>query len=483
MTVTTPEWVKDAVFYQIFPDRFARSEAVDKPSNLEPWDAPPTHRGFKGGNLLGVMERLGYLQELGITAIYLNPIFQSTANHRYHTHDYYRVDPILGGNQALRQLLDAAHARNIRVVLDGVFNHASRGFFQFNHLLENGPQSPYLDWFHADAWPLHPYDASKPANYRGWWSNRELPKLNTSTPAVRRFILDVAQHWIEFGVDGWRLDVPEEIDDPPFWREFRRRVKTANPEAYLVGEIWHPAQAWLQGDQFDAVMNYPVTRACLGFFGGERLDTRPKPGGYALRPLEAAEFGQQIDEALALYDWEVTTAQLNLLGSHDTPRFLTLVGGERGRLELATLFLMTFPGAPCVYYGDEVGMQGGDEPACRGGFPWDRSRWDRELHDLFKRAIRLRHDHPALRRGRFQSLQAADGVYAFLRQLDDEALLVVLNAAAGPRVVQLRTAGHLPDGAVLQDVWGDYALRVAAGLLEPLKLGALSGRVFRLVAS
>lgn len=477
----TPDWVKDAVFYQIFPDRFAQGEGVPKPSNLEPWDAPPTLRGFKGGDLLGIVERLDHLQELGITAIYLNPIFQSTANHRYHTYDYYNVDPMLGGNDALRTLLDAAHRRGMRVVLDGVFNHASRGFFQFNHILENGPQSPYLDWFGVERWPLHPYDVRRPANYRAWWSDRELPAFNTDTPAVREFLLGVAEHWIEFGADGWRLDVPEEINDPAFWREFRRRVRRANPEAYLVGEIWHAAPTWLQGDQFDGVMNYPLMIACLGFFGGEALNTRFRPGGHRLRPLGARAFARRIRDCLALYDWNVIQTQLNLVGSHDTARFLTVVGGQSARLELAILFLMTYPGAPCIYYGDEVGMLGGTDPACRGGFQWDRSRWKPDLFDSIRRSIRLRHAHSALRRGRFHRLYSHQGVYAFARQLDDELLVVVLNGSEKVRGVDLPVQGLAPSGSRFHEVWDGERLAVKAGRLRSVGLEPLSGRVFRLV--
>ena len=471
--ITTPDWVKDAVFYQIFPDRFAKSERVPKPSNLEPWDSPPTAYGFKGGDLLGVAERLDYLQELGITAIYFNPIFQSAANHRYHTHDYYQVDPILGGNEAFRELLDAAHARGIRVVLDGVFNHASRGFYQFNHTLENGAASPYLDWFHFDeerlraGEPLNAYPDSeekrlarsqgslKGLGYQAWWDLPALPKLNTDTPAVRSFIFDVARHWIEFGADGWRLDVPHEIDDDEFWREFRRVVKTANPEAYIVGEIWFDAQRWLQGDQFDAVMNYIFNRACLGFFGGERLDTNQRPGGYELRPLSAVQFADAIDNTLALYDWEVTLAQLNLLSSHDVPRFLTLVQGDKAALKLATLFQMTFPGAPCVYYGDEIGMEGNHDPDSRRAFPWDEARWDHDLLAFFRRAIALRHQHPALRRGRYLRLHADDqrGVYAFARQGDEETLVVVLNNNSSDYDLDVPVRDLLADGTILHDLW------------------------------
>jgi cyclomaltodextrinase len=192
--VQTPDWVKHAIFYQIFPDRFARG-SHDQTRNpwtrpdLEPWDAPPTLQGYKGGDLWGIIEKLDYLQDLGITALYLTPIFQSASNHRYHTHDYYRVDPMLGGNEALRELLDEAHQRDIKVILDGVFNHASRGFFFFNDILENGPYSPWLDWFQIERWPLSAYDGSLPANYVSWTNNRALPTFNHDNPVVREYIM------------------------------------------------------------------------------------------------------------------------------------------------------------------------------------------------------------------------------------------------------------------------------------------------------
>ena len=298
----TPEWVRDAVFYQIFPDRFAHSDRIAKPSNLESWHSPPTVHGFKGGDLLGVLEHLDYLQDLGVTAIYFNPIFQSVANHRYHTHDYYAVDPILGGNQALRILLDEAHRRGMRIVLDGVFNHASRSFFQFSHIVENGPASPYVDWFIVKQYPLRPYHAPRGQHgYAAWWDMPALPKLNVATPAVREFLWEVATYWIDFGIDGWRLDVPAEIDDDEFWCEFRRRVKAANPEAYIVGEIWHKATRWLRGDQFDAVMNYLFTRICLGFFAGENLlrSEVAQTGYHSIDTRTAQEFSKDIDGLLS----------------------------------------------------------------------------------------------------------------------------------------------------------------------------------------
>lgn len=477
----TPLWVHDAVFYQIFPDRFARSLVVPKPSNLEPWNSPPTIHGFKGGDLLGITEHLDYLQDLGITAIYLNPIFESTANHRYHTHDYYAVDPILGGNSALQALLAEAHRRGMRIVLDGVFNHASRGFYQFSHLLENGPESPYVDWFTVHSWPLHPYpsDGESPG-YDCWWNMPALPKLATGTPAVREFLWDVAQYWIEQGIDGWRLDVPNEIDDDEFWREFRRRVKSANPDAYIVGEIWDDAQRWLTGDQFDGVMNYIFTRACLGFFaaGTSQIDwgAVENTGLFPVIALNADSFAATIQALLDRYSWPATLAQLNLLDSHDTARFLTIAGGDESAFRLATLFQMTFPGAPCVYYGNEIGLQGGRDPGSRGSFPWDSSLWNGELHDYVKRCIALRHAHPVLRTGGYRGLYAEDSVYVFARILDNDIAIIALNAAQDVRTVDLDLSafGMVTD---LQSVWDGPAPCFLDGKLRDWRLPPRSGEV------
>ncbi|MEW6282925.1 MAG: glycoside hydrolase family 13 protein [Candidatus Eremiobacterota bacterium] len=429
----TPDWVRDTVFYQIFPDRFARSGTLLKPANLEPWDSPPTPNGFKGGDLEGVIERLDYLQDLGVNGLYFCPIFWSAANHRYHTYDYYQVDPLLGGNRALERLLKECRQRNFRLVLDGVFNHASRGFFQFHDILENGPVSPYVDWFTVHGWPLSPYDESKPSNYSCWWGLPALPKFNTDNPAVREFLWGVGAHWVDAGIDGWRLDVPAEIDDDEFWREFRRRVRAKNRHAYLVGEIWVDARRWLQGDMFDGVMNYLWTSAVIGFCvkSWDRALTRKLHYG-SKKALDARGFRAAVDKVTALYAPEVNQVQLNLLDSHDTPRFLTLAGGDAGALKLATLLQMCWVGAPCIYYGDEIGMQGGRDPDCRRSFPWEPERWDQELLATFRELIGLRHRHPSLRRGAFRPVAADGELFAFERELGDECLLVLANAGTGP---------------------------------------------------
>ncbi|MEO6578512.1 MAG: glycoside hydrolase family 13 protein, partial [Candidatus Limnocylindria bacterium] len=430
MSVDTPDWVRDGVFYQIFPDRFASSARVPKPGPLEPWDAPPTPHGFKGGDLLGIVERLDDLQDLGITALYLNPVFASASNHRYHTDDYEHVDPLLGGDAALRELLDAAHGRGMHVVLDGVFNHSGRGWFPFHHVLENGAHSPYRDWFHIDqgrldssidlnAFPTPDQEAEARRlavaenipggevsqrfyGYRGWWDLPALPKIKVEHPQTRAYLLAIAERWIAFGADGWRLDVPEEID-MTFWREVRERVRTANPDAYLVGEIWNVRHEWLVGDTFDALMDYPLTEALLGFCGGRSLDWESINGHDQyranVRPIDGPAFAAELARLLGAYDPAVVDAQFNLLGSHDTPRFITASGGDVTAYRLATLIQMTLPGAPSVYYGDEVGMTGRNDPQNRGAFPVHPADRDEDLRAFVKRAIALRGAHAALRGG------------------------------------------------------------------------------------
>jgi neopullulanase len=461
MTSTTPDWVQDAIFYQIFPDRFAKSDR-NPSGNLpfESWDSPPTGDGFKGGDLYGVAEKLDYLKDLGVTALYLNPIFASASNHRYHAFDYYNVDPLLGGNEAFRFLLDEAHKKDIRIVLDGVFNHASRGFWQFHHVLECGAGSPYRNWFHFDEerllgkkhWGAYPGPQEQKVlqqgehslsaiGYGAWWNLPALPKFNTETPAVREYLFDVAEYWIKFGADGWRLDVATEIDDDSFWQEFRNRVRAINPEAYIVAEIWHESQRWLQGDQFDAIMNYDVTRPVISFFANGKLDLKvlhQQTNYHGIHgSIDAHEFANRIDHNLGLYKKDITYSQLNLLDSHDTPRFLSCVGNDKTTLKLAWLFLFTYPGAPCIYYGDEIGMNGEHDPDCRKAFIWDEDTWDKDLLDFAKQAIALRKKNPALRRGEYHRLWSEHGVYAFSRTYEGKTFVVALNASESPQNIHV----------------------------------------------
>jgi cyclomaltodextrinase len=468
--ITTPDWVKDAVFYQIFPDRFARSSKVLKPNNLEPWDTPPTPHGYKGGDLWGVIEHLDHVQELGATAIYFTPVFMSASNHRYHTLDYYQVDPLLGGNRAFYALRDELHRRGMKIVLDGVFNHASRGNYYFNDILENGAHSAWLDWFIVHDWPLSPYDHDKPANYEAWWNLRALPKWNTDNPQVREYLMQVAEHWLREGIDGWRLDVPFCITSAGFWNEFRQRVKVINPDAYIVGEVWWNSSNYLAGDQFDAVMNYMFTEPVIQYTGQSHLDYSVirRSGAYNSYPAITAEvFADRIDRLLGLYDWEVTQVQLNLLDSHDTARLVTIASGDLATVKLGTILLMTYPGAPSVYYGDEIGLPGGVDPDCRRTIPWDnRDRWNMTTLAYYKALIALRHAHPALRRGRYVRLYADQHSYAYGRQLGDDRLIVAVNASDQPQPVTLPVKALFPDSTRLEAVFGTASATVENGQIK-----------------
>jgi cyclomaltodextrinase len=443
-TIETPGWVPDTVFYQVFPDRFARSGRVAPPGPFEAWDAPPTRAGIKGGDLFGLTDRLDDLAELGISGLYLNPIFTASTNHRYNAADYHEVDPVLGGEGAFRALVDGAHDRGMRVVLDGVFNHCGRGFAPFQSLLESGVASPYRDWFYLDgdvldgrrgidAYPVGEADGSHVrTGYRGWWNHPSLPKLRVEHPPVREYLFGVAERWLRFGIDGWRLDVPADVEDPTFWPEFRQRARAVRPDAYLVGEIWHEAPEWLAGDRFDGLMNYPLGMAILGFAAGGQLDRAAVEGqtDYSrfLRTIDAPEFGERVTRALSARDPAVIEAQYNLIGSHDTPRARTVLAGDFGATRLATLLLLTLPGAPSIYYGDELGMEGGPDPDCRRGYPTAPSAEAVAMRVFVRAAVAARRDHVALRRGTVRVIAANGHSIALEREADGRRAIVAMNA-------------------------------------------------------
>ncbi len=448
--MTQPYWLPDAVFYQIFPDRFANGDPTNDPPRVAPWGSPPTLWDFMGGDLRGILQKLDYLLDLGVNALYLNPIFQATSNHRYNISDYYRIDPKLGTMADFRALLAACHANGVRLILDGVFNHTGRGFFAFNDILENGKHSPYRDWYHIRRWPVRAYGEGPAEDYDAWWGFRSLPKLNTANPAVREFIFGVARYWVEQGADGWRLDVPNEIDDDGFWQEFRAVVKTANPDAYLVGEIWTAEPRWLQ--HFDGLMHYPLREALLALLRGE---------------LSASAFAARAEELYRLAGAQALSMYVPL-GSHDTERVHTLLGGAE-KTKLAFALQMAFPGAPAIYYGDEIGLEGGKDPDNRRAFPWARAAWNHDLRAWVQRLIALRKRTPALKRGAFRIVAAKDkqNCLAFARSLGAEAVLVVLNTS------QVQRHCHLPvadlgweDGRIVRDLLGGAEGIVAGDILH-----------------
>lgn len=436
-----PTWVKEAVFYQIFPERFANGDSTNDPAGTLPWeDGVPAPDNFFGGDLQGVIDHLDHLEELGVNAIYFTPVFKATTNHKYDTMDYMQVDPHFGDNEKLKELVKVCHARGIRVLLDAVFNHSGYWFPPFQEVLEKGKDSKYIDWFYVRDYPI----VTEPRpNYDTFAFEWRMPKLNTENPEVSKYLLDVAEYWIkEVGIDGWRLDVANEVDHA-FWREFRQTVKRVNPDAYILGEIWHDSMPWLQGDQFDAVMNYPVTDAVLEYIAKQSID--------------AEAFANQIHTVLAGYPQQVNEVAFNLLDSHDTPRLLTLVEGDKRKLKLAVLFQLTFLGTPCIYYGDEVGMTGGADPGCRKPMEWREAKQDRELLGFYQSLIELRKKHRALRDGSFRFLKAEGDVVVVERAYGGETFVIAFNRGAKPVEVEVPR----PAGA------GQWAVRHGEGVLLP----------------
>lgn len=444
---TPPAWVKDAVFYQIFPERFANGDPSLNPENVEPWGGTPRPDNFFGGDLQGVIDHLDHLTELGITGIYFTPVFTATTNHKYDTEDYMQVDPHFGDVATLKRLVDACHERGIRVLLDAVFNHSGRTFAPFVDVLEKGEDSEYKNWFHIREYPLQV--VNNIPTYDAFAFEPLMPKLNTEHPEVKEYLLKVAEYWIkEVGIDGWRLDVANEVDHE-FWRDFRKVVKRANPEAYILGEIWHESAPWLEGDKFDAVMNYPFTDAVLDFFINGTLD--------------AEGFAGSIGRQLSRYPLQASEVAFNLLDSHDTPRLLTLAGGDKHKMKLAALFQFTFMGTPCIYYGDEIGMDGAGDPDCRKCMEWDPERQDRDLFAFYRKLIDIRSSHPALRTGRFTFLEAGPqgSKLAYERSLGDDLIIVLINTEETAQTFRL----DVPERDWV-NLWSGEALRAERGKLS-----------------
>lgn len=400
-----PAWTRDAVVYNIFPDSFAAGK------RLAPNGAPPC----RGGTVRGVTENLDYIASLGFNCIYLNPIFAARSYHRYDTLDYYRIDPHMGAEDDLRDLVRRAHALGIRVILDGVFNHVSSDHPFFRDVLENGRASRYYSCFYAlPETPRLPAAGELPG-YTCFSYVADMPKTNTADPFLRQYFCDVGAYWVrKFDVDGWRLDVANELDDG-FLRAFRASVKAAKSDALIVGEVWENAAHYLGGDMLDSAMNYDFRRYCRRFFAEQTVD--------------AETFDTDVSTLLLRYNENALFAQLNLLDSHDVSRFLSLCGGKTERMELAVLLQMTFPGMPCVFYGDEKGLCGESEPEYRRPMAWDASS---PLEEVYRRMIALRKTHPALRYGSFHTELACGGVYRYSRVWNGTKITVAMNLGAEP---------------------------------------------------
>lgn len=464
---STPAWFGCGVVYQIFPDRFCRLELPDPAgmvgsrmihenwSNLPDWrpDAQGEVRNcdFFGGSLQGILSKLDDLADFGVTVLYLNPVFESASNHRYNTADYRAIDPMLGTEDDFHHLCQEAKRRGIRVILDGVFNHTgsqSRYFNADGFYSDTGaaqsPDSPYYHWYSFHPWP---------ADYDAWWGIRTLPAVREDAPDYRDFIIrgqdSVVRHWLRAGASGWRLDVADELPDD-FIGEIRTAMEETAPDSFLLGEVWEDAttkiaystrRRYLLGQELHGVMNYPFRTALIAYLLGGDAD----------------EFRETLESLRENYPPHAFYSLMNFLSTHDTPRILTVLGADHvpgskeeravfrlsparrqlglKRLRLAALVLFTFPGAPTVYYGDEAGMEGWEDPFNRAGYPWGQE--DSELKSFFSKLAHLRREQPALQTGQLHWRWTAGSLLVFARELDGQLLTTVVNAADTPQTLTL----------------------------------------------
>lgn len=360
-------WMENACFYQIFVDRFHMGDTSKDTSYINcQWLEVPNPKSFAGGDIKGIIEKLSYIKELGCNAIYLTPIFESISNHKYDIANYYQVDRQFGTNEDLRELIEKAHKMGIKIVLDAVFNHCSDRMEQFQDVLKRGKKSEFFDWFVIEGDKI----SDKRDNYETFASCDYMPKLNTSNTEVQRYLLDVATYYIKkYDIDGWRLDVSDEISHY-FWRLFRTEVKAAKKDAIIIGENWHDAYSNLRGDQYDSIMNYSFTKACLDYFARNEKD--------------ATQFAYKLNAILMRNTDTVNHMMLNLLDSHDTHRFFKEVDEDRFKMKAALCLLYLFPGAPCIFYGTEILIWGGYDPDCRRCMDWDKAKFDGEYKDIYE---------------------------------------------------------------------------------------------------
>lgn len=442
-----PAWTRAQVVYQIFPDRFAKGELAPgirphmaqnvhgREKRFLEWDelpeVPPKGRDFYGGNLRGIIDKLDYIHDLGVDCIYLTPIFESPSNHRYDAMDYMAIDPLLGTEDDLRELVEQVHQRGMRIILDAVFNHCSNdskyfnmaGWYGENEGAFRSQQSPYYRMFEFTEWP---------EKYTGWVGVRTMPEW-VECPEHEAYFLGkggISDYWLGTGMDGWRTDVTPWMTEE-FWRRFRRSARESNPEAYLIAEEWNDASHYLVGDTFDATMNYRFAWALRGFF--------------ALDVLSVTEFDDRLLNWLRDTPAPFLLSQLNLIDSHDTARALTMCGDDKAKFRQMVVFLLTYAGAPMICYGDEVGLQGDFAESARQSFRWEGG--DTELQDFYRRVIAVRREHAALRYGSVETVlvDEAQRCYAFARRLDGETVYAIFNASDSPASVTLDAQGDWRD--------------------------------------
>jgi len=478
-----PEWVQHGIFYQIFPERFCNGNPENDPdfsefyyqgkTTLPPsgklngeyfhlvrdWtdisglkespyrtDNRPDLYSFYGGDIQGVTDKLDYLQNLGITIIYFNPLNQGKSNHKYDPLDYLSIDPHFADKSTFIKFVQEAHDHGIRIIVDMAFNHTGDSHFAFVDTKEKGPDSKYWDWYEWHQWPLPDSGCPTPCfYYECWWDfplhpnlNFDLSRANPKENDIRdirqadpnlevvHYILEAARYWLgDLDIDGFRLDVPNEV---PFWfwNEFRQVVEQVKPDAFLIGEIWGNAMPWMGPRCFHSTMNYKYFRDPVLKFILKGRGT-------------AEEFDQTLTTGRNLYPKQASLSMMNLMGSHDTERIIHQANGNIKRVMMAALFSMTYPGVPHIYYGDEVGLEGGKDPDNRRPFPWDWKASEKrvKIHELYRKLVNLRHRYPALRTGEFKAVYSQEKTYAYLRQNRKHQFLIVLHNDECPETIHL----------------------------------------------
>lgn len=381
-----PEWVKSTVWYQIFTERFANGDQSNDPGDVKRWNPSetPKRQDFYGGDLQGVLDHLDHLTALGVNGIYFTPIFKAYSNHKYDTENYKEIDPSFGTKELFHQLVRECHARGIRIMLDAVFNHIGDTSPQWQDVLKNQEKSKYADWFHVNEWPARytvteDFEHTNDATYDTFAFTPHMPKLNTANPQVQNYLLDIAEYWIrEFDIDAWRLDVADEIDHT-FWKKFRTTCDVAKKDFYILGEVWHSAQPWLNGDEFSAVMNYAYTGAITDYF--------------LKRKITLSQMISQVNMQIMFYRRQTSEVMFNVLDSHDTPRVLTVAGNDKDLMKQVEAFTYLQPGEPCIWQGDEYAMSGAGDPDCRRCMPWREDDQDLDMFHFFKQLVAFRKNY------------------------------------------------------------------------------------------
>ena len=485
-----PDWVYGSVMYQVFPERFANGRSEINPENTVEWGSVPTRLDFQGGDLYGVIDKLDHIESLGVNILYLNPIFLSGSTHKYDSWDHFKVDPTLGGDDGLRDLISNCHDRNIKVILDCSLNHVHPRHFAFQDIVKNGENSEYKNWFTIFDYPVRlihrphlyantykvgwdgneeeykrylekTFDETKvpvevrdddgpivEPSYKAWWGVPDMPKVNFESKEARQWALDVTKHWIEnFDIDGWRMDVAKELDFS-FWKEFRDIAHKANKDTLLISEIFGDTSQWLQGDRFDGTMNYSFREAMTDYFATKRINNK--------------EFADSLANLYSMYSFEALSSCQNLLSSHDVKRFLNRCGNEEDGILGAIFLQATFPGIAGIYYGDEIGLGGADDPFNREPFPWhSEESWNSTILDYTIKLMNIKKSSSIFKYGRFELLDDNEQFVAFRRILKDESMLCIINRSKSNDDFNIISNAHS-----VNVIHGDCAANLDQGMIR-----------------